>query len=253
MQVLSVTIIAFIKKLFYTLAMSEKLQPTELGQRFQQAQRLRDNGSFALALKEYQEVRQKALSSDRLLASIVLHQSGVTNRLAGNPSEAIEQLEEAQQEFKDQKQPLYCGAVLRDIGLLELDQAEETIDPNIKDFHLRQASHALQRSVAVLERTGNPGHLGISQVKLGLVQAKRASIEEALRIMQEGIGNLDQSEEWFFKGVGYFDFAKTLMEAGNKVEARKAALRARRIIRTNSSEHEFLREKQKIKELLRGL
>jgi tetratricopeptide (TPR) repeat protein len=198
---------------------------------FEKAQIARNNGQTEEAVVAYLEAREKALNDQKgkklKLATECLHMVGVTYLDSRDYDQAEEFLNKALEESRDNlKDNLLIGATLRDLGLLARVQQ-----------HLSKAKFYLRQSLDYLGEF--KGHLGISQVKLGSVAAEEGNLEEAERMMEEGLENIKDSSDRYFEATGYLDLGKVYQKEGKKVEAKAAFEKSLEILNRISTVEEF--------------
>lgn len=168
-----------------------------MNDKFEEAQKLRNNGQIDKAIGLYSEVRDSMLKTDRQLASECLHMIGVSYFQAEKFGEAKKHLNASLKEFEEQSDFLFAGIVLRDLGMVARGE---------KRFH--DAKEFLNRSIEKLHDAGNEGHEGMTRVKLGRVMADEGNFDGAYEEINRGIILLENGSETFFLSSAYLDRAK---------------------------------------------
>lgn len=211
---------------------------------FKKANLLRVNNKIKDALLEYAKAKDQALSEgNQLLVVDVTHMIGITFSQAKKYPEAEENLLITQAEFKKLGNQMKVGATLRDRGSVASAQ---------KKFS--EARALLNQSIEVLKSTNFPGHLGISQVKLAMVNYdENQNIDEAEKLIKEGIENIDKSEDKYFESTACFDLAKVQAKLNKKEDAKVSLDKALDILNQISSEYEHTKRREEIKDLIEQL
>lgn len=211
----------------------------ELEKQFDRAQIKRNNGQINEAVADFQRIREESLKADKKhLAADCLHMIGVAWKQAENFPQADNFLKLAKEEFESLEDSFLEGAVLRDLGVVALKQENYS-----------QAANFLLESIKVLEKTSQQGHLGISKVKLGLVYAGEDQLDEAVRIIEEGIADIQNSPDRFFEMTGYLNLAEVQKQAGNMVQARESLKKAEQVLNEIGPDDQFKVRRRQIEDL----
>lgn len=171
--------------------------------RFEEAQYLRNNNLIDQAVERYKDIREEVKGKDNKLAIECAHMIGVSYYQIKNWDKAKVWLKKAKIEVEDQKDLLLLGAVLRDLALVARGE---------KNFI--EAEDYLIESINILKKEKNLGHLGISEVKLGILLAEKGGdLEQAEETIREGLEHIKLSPDRFFEVIGYVNLAEVLMQA----------------------------------------
>lgn len=200
---------------------------------FEKAEKLRSKEKLEESIESYKQVI--LTNSNDWLAAESAHMIGVIYYQQKNYPEALKWLRVSQSQFKLIKDSDLIGAVLRDISSIYFDKND-----------LKHAEEYIIKSIKYLKFGHNLGHLGISQVKLGLIKKDEQSI-------LDGIKNIEQSPDRFFESIAYYNLAQVQKDLGKLNEANKSALKSLQILNLISKRGEFLDKKKKLKEFLDGL
>ncbi|MFH0937335.1 MAG: tetratricopeptide repeat protein [Candidatus Daviesbacteria bacterium] len=210
---------------------------------FEEAQGKRNNNQIPEAIEDYQKVRDEAQNlGNRELSAESLHMIGVAYYQDKKYPQAEEMLDKAQKEFEEMGNNLLVGAIQRDRGLIAFEEKS-----------LEKAQDFLRESIQTLEKIGNLGHLGVSQVKLGVVEAARGDTLEGETTIMRGIDNISQSPDKFFLATGYFDLAKVQKQTGKIDEARKSWEKSLEILNQISGQNEFKSRREEITKFIKNL
>lgn len=217
---------------------------------FKQAEQQRAEEKLDEAVASYEKAREEALKAgDRWVAAESAHMIGVIyyQKEEGegekiNFQTADKFLSIALEEFKELGESELESAVLRDLGLLHL---------KYKD--LSAARGYLSDSVEKLRYTKNLGHLGISLVKLGLVEAEEGRFLEAETIIKEGLENIGRSPDRFFESIAYYDLAKVYKRMKKAEDARRCAEKSLQVLDQIASPNQHQSKRKKIDEFLKEL
>ncbi len=214
-----------------------------LQERFKKASFDRDNDNVQEAIIEYAQIREKALSEGlKELAIDCLHMTGISYSHIEDYKQAEEFFQKAQSEFKQVGNKMKVGAVLRDRGSIAAASG-----------NLNQAEELMQQSIHILKLTEFPGHLGISKVKMGMINLKRGKADEAEQEILEGIKDIEQSKDKWFESTAYFNLAEVQKELGKKSEVKQSLNKALEILNQIARPNEHSRRRQKITQLLQEL
>lgn len=206
---------------------------------FDEAQTKRNNGQIEDAVSDYQQTRTEALKTgEEWLATESLHMIGVAYYQAEQYSKAEKFLIQAKEEFAKLNDKDLVGAVLRDLGLVAR-----------KEKDLSKAKKLLEESIAYLK--GNLGHLGMSQVKLGMVLSEEGNFSEAEEKVKEGIKNIQNSPERFFEALAWMNLGEVQKMTGKIKESKLSLLQAQSVLDSISSPYENQSLRKQIKELLK--
>ncbi len=212
----------------------------DLAALYEEAQQERTNGDVKLCLVDYAGVRTRSQKEGNLQrAALCLHMMGVAYYQDEHFDEAEKAYAQAALEFERLGDTFDVGALLRDQGTLATKQ--NRFDDAIALF---------EKSIDTLKTAGNLGHQGISEVKLGLALSEKNEMEKAEQTAREGIAHLEQSSEWYFLSNGHRDLGRILLKENKKEEAKAEFEKALAILREHSQEGEFIKDKEKLQELL---
>ncbi len=213
----------------------------DLQEIYLQAQRNRDNGCLHEAVEAYQKIRNLALgSSEAWLAAECVHMIGVAFYQDDQYEEAEAALQTAEDEFRTLEDMESVGMVLRDRGLIAYALEE-----------FEQAKDLLKQSIDLLSSSDLPDHLGISRVKLGLVEAAVHNPDKGEMLISQGISEIEESENFFFLSTAYFNLAQVQNQLGQTEKATASALKARDLLDTHSPQDEFRIRRREIDTFLK--
>lgn len=206
---------------------------------FEKAQVKRNNGQIEEAVEFYKKAREEALKGgDLKLAAECLHMIGVAYYQAEQYIKANKFLNQAKEEFEKLNDQILIGATLRDLGLVAR-----------RDKDLAKAKKLLEVSITHLKN--NPGHLGISQVKLGMVLSEAGDLTGAEEKVKEGIKNIQNSPERFFEAIAWMNLGEVQKMAGRIEESKFSLLQAQKVLDSLSLPQENQSLRKQIQELLK--
>ncbi len=161
---------------------------------FDKASDLRNSGRTKEAVEAYQRVIGQALQqNNRRLAAEATQMIGSSYYINEQYKEANDYFLEALEMFKGLNDSLGQGSALRDLG----SNAQK-----LGDFE--KAKDYFYNSICQLKQTDRLGHLGMSQVKLGLLFSELGDLGKAEVSILEGLQNITKSPDKFFESTAYF-------------------------------------------------
>ncbi|MBI4036503.1 tetratricopeptide repeat protein [Candidatus Daviesbacteria bacterium] len=205
---------------------------------FDQAQVKRNNNQTDEAVSDYLKVREQVLAEgNKWLGAECLHMIGVAYYQVERWEESDKFLKEAEEEFRKLDDQMLLGATLRDRSSLargqkRFDEAMDLIDQSINYI---------------------AGHLGISQVKKGMVLSDQGELAGAEKLILQGIANMEGSPDKFFLSTGYFNLAEVQYKMGRQEEAGISLEKAREILHEIAKPDEHLPRRKQMDELARKL
>lgn len=201
-----------------------------LSSEFEKVQDLRNNGQFEQAVVEYELIRMVAIMKNQPeLAANCQQMVGVTYYQSGDWPEARVHLMRGLRGMRQSGNRLGEGAVLRDLGMNEMRRGNG-----------EESRRFLGESIRVLMGTEHKGHLGMSRVKLGVVEAISGSSQIARAVMRRGIEEIKLSPDRWFESTGYWELAQLEAKINNPKQAIEVYDRAMELLMSLGGEKKFL-------------
>ncbi len=187
---------------------------------FKQAEKLREAEDLDAATEIYKKVAILAKKERKgWFEAESIHMLGVVFNQLKNLADALDYLDQAERLFFEQKNLGMVGAVLRDKGMIAINE---------KNFD--KAEQLLKKSIQYLENEKLGGHLGISKVKLGELYLILNKLSDAERFVLEGIDEIKNTDDQFFESSAYFALAKIQRGQKQNSESQLSARRALNIL-----------------------
>ncbi len=205
---------------------------------FVDGQTARCNGQIEVAVTKLREAHNQAMKEgDKKLAWECTHMVGVAYLQDEQYEDAREFLQEALAGFEGLRNEMLIGATLRDLAMVARKQKD-----------LERAKELIGQSI---DRLGNfPGHLGMSQIKMGMILYEKGKLEEAEDWVKKGLANIKNSPDRIFEVYGLKDLGKIQIQTEKMDEAEKSLQSALQILDEISQPEQNQAIRKKIKDLL---